>query len=448
MTEPRDTKSGNTLARPLGKAERFYWLYDRVSCTNFVVVAEFDELPPREPLIRALDTARRRHPLLGVRIVIGDEGEVCYEPGPAGSISVPVVPGGQQGWRTEIIKQLDARFPDGAFPLLRCMAIPSTTEDGTSAVVFTFHHGVTDAGAATRLVEEVLTDALLGLPVDDSTFPARPPQEALYDNPFRGIGGLLRRLWYALTDALERIRRGTPRALPDPFARGRVRSLVLERIQLRRDRTVILRHRCRKHRTTIHGVLGAVQLMALSEEFRGEDAGNELLGSAIGMRERLKPPVTARELGMFISMVRTQHHVGEDVKPWDLARDVKAEIERRVTRGDAHLLWSTFPPNSQFPPSAQGAAKLASVIDIQALPSILTNIGRVGPEAGSGPIRALHFAMAPHTGCALVTAVCSYRGQLVANCTFDTRMVDAYAARRVRKRMKVLLEEMSDPDVS
>lgn len=444
MSDGHVTTDAARAGRPLGTAERFYWLFDRISCTNFVVVAEFDELPPRAPLIKALDTARRRHPLLGMRIAVDGSGTVCYEPAPETSVSVPVLQGGEPAWTEECLRQLDLRFGEDEFPLLRCQAFPAVSEDTRSAIVFTFHHGVTDAGAATWLVEEVLTDALLGLPVDDTVLPSRPPQEALYPTGFRGLGGWIKRLVVVLSDKLEQWRKGAPRLLPAPAPEpGDARSLVLEKVVIDKERARLLRHRCHKQRTSIHGVLCAAQLQALAGELHGDEAGSEAIGSAIGMRTRVSPPLPDRELGMYVSMVRTRHRLDPSRTTWDLAREVKSELERRVSRGDAHLLWSAFPPAATFPPSDDGARRLAQLLAQEPVPSIVTNIGRVGPEAGTGPIKALHFAMAPQPGCALVTAVCSYRGTLVLNCSFDGAVLDAERAARVAQRIEALLEEIS-----
>ena len=252
----------------------------------------------------------------------------------------------------------------------------------------------------------------------------------------------MRRLWYAFQDWLARRSKGKPLALPAP-AGGDTRALHIEPLLMPRDRMMALRKQCRTQKTTVHGALGAAQLLALAEELHGGEAGMDRLGSAIGMRERLDPPVTDREIGMYISMVLTEHGVGPDATPWDLARDIKAQLEQRVTRGDGHLLWSSFPPASQFGDDDAGSQKLARLMQVVPIPSIVTNIGRVGPEAGEGPIKALHFTMAPQPGCALVNAVCSYRGRLVANCTFDTRLVPAEGAARVVARMGEIIEQMA-----
>ena len=56
--------SADPHARPLGRNERFYWLLDQQSCTNFVLVAQLGPELALEALTEALDRSWARHPRL------------------------------------------------------------------------------------------------------------------------------------------------------------------------------------------------------------------------------------------------------------------------------------------------------------------------------------------------------------------------------------------------
>jgi hypothetical protein len=56
--------SADPHARPLGRIERFYWLMDQQSCTNFVLTAELGPELALDALTEALARSWARHPRL------------------------------------------------------------------------------------------------------------------------------------------------------------------------------------------------------------------------------------------------------------------------------------------------------------------------------------------------------------------------------------------------
>lgn len=164
--------------RPLGVIERFYWLYDQHTCTNFVLVAELDPGLGRVALEGAIARSWARHPRLRCRIAVAGR-RVVLEPEVAPPPVVEVVDG---AWQVRADAELVRPFPVGAAPLVRV-----AWADG--AAVFTFHHGLLDARAGAWWLGEVLAMAAGEEPGEPFSEEPRPA-EALFPARLRGLAGL------------------------------------------------------------------------------------------------------------------------------------------------------------------------------------------------------------------------------------------------------------------
>ena len=426
------------LSRPLSKAERFYWLYDQASSTNFVLIAELDRVLAPEAVAAALDAARRRHPPLRSRILVDLRGRVVVTAAEPAAFPVTQVEG---DWPAEAARQLDLPFTPGSYPLVR-VSLLRPSAGAACVALFTFNHGLSDARSAALLVEEVL--ARVGGTWSDAVEPrpSLPPQEALYPQRFLGWRARWHQLGVFFHDLLEGLGLGPARQIPGVPRRwqGPRANLTLPHV-LDAPTSADLLRRCREEGTTLQGALTAAQLLAVRAEFDGDAPISLLVGSAVNMRPHLMHPVQDQDLGMYASFIPAGCKVARDADLWALARETKSRLTTKLARGNAHLVWSTFLPDFFFSPDERGARTLDTFIARLPPSTFVTNIGRLGETwpLPPGLLRGLHFAMAPQSGSVLCTAAASSQGRLHLNCTINQTMLAPEVGRRVARRLVALL---------
>lgn len=413
--------------RPLGKAERFYWLFDRFSCTNFVITTELAVAPSTDVLQGAFERLRRGHPMLGAGITVVD-GKPLFIELPATPLEVAWLDAGEM--TGELERQLELRFALDA-PLVRCTGYRH--EDGRGTLLWTFSHALTDAGSAARLVRSLLAETTV------RPAPPSPPTEALVSQAVRGLRLLLCLLGRMGREMVELLRVGKPQQPPHWPPLGAKRRKVLDLpIKLDRGQTDALVSRCRTEKTTVQGALCAAQLLALAGQF---PAGSEPvlnIHSAVSLRPRLEPRPADDQPGLHISLLKTLHSVGPGADLWALARQVQTQLARKYARGEGELVWQLFPAG-WFAATDDGARKLARVVGKDAVTSVVTNLGRLGEQDDEGALEAMGFAMGAHADCALVTAAVTYGGTLRLHCGFNTEVVSEEEASEMAEAMRMRL---------
>ena len=66
------------------------------------------------------------------------------------------------------------------------------------------------------------------------------------------------------------------------------------------------------------------------------------MGSAVDIRRHLSPPVGDDDLGYYVSLLSYRAGVSPDVPFWDLARSVRREIVRGLSRGEPYMVLDLF----------------------------------------------------------------------------------------------------------
>jgi hypothetical protein len=423
--------SSTALARPLGRIERFYWLLDQHVCTNFVLVARLEPGLEREDLQAALERSWARHPRLRCGIGVDPGGAVVLEPDTAGPPAVEQAPG---PWRALADRELNAPFPVGSRPLLRCHWVP---EDRGAAVVFTFAHGLLDGGSAATWLLELLADAAGAPP--EAPYPSHPaPSDALYPAHCRGWRALLGLLGIILGVAIPRRLLGQPRPLPGAPPWGTPREPCTLQVDLDASRTSALVQRCRELGCTVQGALMAAQAIAMRAELPGDGPLPVGLAAAMDLRARLEPPLEPGTLGNHVSVlpVTVKLEPGQALGP--LAASLSAELRGLMARGFGHLFWLLLPGARFLPPDARSLPRLDKMNRRAPHSTVVTNLGRLPdpPGALSGLLLELRFTMAPQQGSPLCTGVATVGGALRIDLCFDAAHVDSAGRARVARRVE------------
>ncbi len=423
------------LARPLGRIERFYWLLDQHSCTNFVLTAELDSGLTRRDLEGALERSWARHPRLRCRIAVDASGTVVLEPETAGPPGITEVEG---PWRPIADAQLLARFPAGSHPLIRCHWVPSAAGP---AAVFTFAHGLLDAGSAAAWLMELLADAC-----GDGTaapFPAHPAaSDALYPARYRGPRGLLALLPVIAMDGVGKRFVGDPPPLPGAPPWETPRRTTTLQLDLNPQASTALLQRCRELGCTMQGALMAAQATALRAEHETDGPLPVGMAAALDLRPWLEPPLEPGTLGNHVSLLPVTVKVDPSAPAAPLAVELTRQLRAKLARGTGHLFWNLIPPDWFFPPDERSFPRLEAIGRAGPPATVVTNLGRLPdpPSALADQLRALRFTMAPQQGSPLCTGVATLGGALRIDLCFDGAHLSEERRARIVQRFAEALE--------
>jgi len=333
--------------RPLSPVERWFWIADQVSPLNVVARVRLAGQLPKGVLRRAAAVLAAEYPLLRMAIRTDADGTNPVFASSAQSIAVRTVRGDECEWERQVDGHelgTSLNWHDG--PLVRIVDVTSDEQHEAHQLVLTVSHVIADGttalsllrrlvehadrvGARARTDEHVASRAVIAAPED--LLPAR----------YRGLRGITRfvaiGLGYGLTRALARPCRLRSEAMADPAQR---RPRLVRRMLTSTQLDVLMR-RCREEGATVHAALGAAMTMVIGPTAAQSDSGRMCIGSPIDFRAELTAPVSADEVGSYVSTVPSIVRFGGDRDLWSIARQLNRSLDRRRRLGQhLSLLWA------------------------------------------------------------------------------------------------------------
>ncbi len=418
-----------SIERPLGGTEKIYWLLDKLYSLNFAAYVELDgKLDPTD-LQTALASVQEETPLLRTRIVL--DGKVpVFEPVAAQQHPLQAETRSLQGWRRQLEKQLDAPFALNQAPLARFLWFRDKTSKSVVAMVF--HHPIADGRSGVNVLLDVLRRATgTGLPFCYRA--ARPSVQDLdfirQQHPVRGKLKEIR-FWLEKGKDVLSFASQLPGYDASPSVRRESRSITLV---IPRTRSAELLSTCRAQQTSVHGALGAAQVLALNEEFNVEKPRVMALNSLADLREVIDGNLSERDLGLYISTLTTVHAIDADPDFWRLAREIRDRLKQIITSGDGNLIHSFYPEKSFFTPDKRGARMVQNVVALAPPSSMLTNIGRIDhvPLGHQLELRGLGFLLSPPAQYPICVTAASYDGRMILNLLYDHSKITRQQAERI-----------------
>jgi NRPS condensation-like uncharacterized protein len=410
---------------------------------NFAVIAEGRGELGDGALQVALDAAQRRHPLLSVAIDVDLEQRLNFVARTASGIRLERITNagehaGSGSWRNALAERIVLPFALAESPLVRAYRFDD--EDGAWALALVMHHSVADARSGFSLLNEVLL-AAAGVPVPVEAIAPRPTLIELYPPAFAGdagrlLGGQLKAARKAASE-----RSGPPEA--QAWHRAGDGSLLPRLISLRLDAALseALVSRAREHETTINGVLGAAQLIALRRLFG--NASERVLGltCAADLRPYLKAPMDALTPGFYATLITSVQRVGDAACLWPLAQRLTGSIRQQISLGAAHLLYDFLPPVEQFPATDAGVETFCGLMARSPQTSLLSNAGRLDPLPALPGLKvdARSFALCPTPTQPVFTAVTTDSGRMTIHLNYNAAQFADDAAQNVAASIESLL---------
>ncbi len=424
------------LARPLDRAEAFFWLLDRCSSMNFAVLAEGAGALAVEDLEAALVRAQAIHPALAVSIETDPAGHLAFVPRPGARASVSREAAGA-GWRDALARRLTQPFALGDAPLLRAhwFELPA----GRWAFAIVFHHAIGDGRSGFRLVMDLLEEAR-GVRLPTAAIDPQPSLLALFPEDLAGDRGAARAQDWKAALRREPLR---PATMPG-FAReaGEPQAGIVA-IHLEEAAMAGLAQRARRMGASVHGLVGAAELVAARAQFGAGAAPALMLTSPVDLRGSLATPVGDTTPGFYVTLLSSLAEVAGPQDLDALATFLTADLRRQVAQGCGHLFYHLVPPAETLGATPEAIAGFAAYLQRMPTAFVLSNVGRVAalPEANGVRIDEVSFALCPMAHQPLFVAASTWGGRLTLNVVHDASRLAPEAARGIAAEIEALLRQ-------
>jgi len=423
--------------RSLGKVEYTYWLYDQVSCPNFVIICSLTrELDPVR-LQNEINSLAEQHPVLHSQFIQKNSQRPVLATRQWTELKLTTRSGSVDDIRSIVEKQLNARFGNDEYPLFRA-AYWTRGNDHLPSILFTFHHALTDANAAALFVKDVVAAARGIPPVKRSFNEPSQPVERLAPRQFSGFSGFVRILKY-MGERLLTKARITPRQPPSVHRfedKERINHIISFTLEGNTFDTFLAT--CKQNKTTVQGAICAAQLMAIRQEFTEDRPVSLSIRSAVNIRPELTGPINNRDFGMYISLVTTIHKLSKQANIWELAGDVKSQLSHLMKKGYTHLVWRVMFPGTVFTPDRKGSLKAERLMRSIYNGSMVSNLGQLAEtkdEPEQTGIKTLGLIVSSPRHEPLCTGVVSYGQTLTVNCAFNLQCISLINAERMAERI-------------
>ncbi len=318
----------------VGPVEEMLWRIDDASAGAFRVgvLMRLDGEVDGEAMALAVRRVQQRHPKLRAAVVRGSDGYRryhVYEVPP--QIPFEILDYDDQlPWREETARLMDLNLPPVG-PLAAVRVFRSRARN-CCELLLTVHHGIADGRSAIMLLEDILTEYARAKGFFSvSSLPELPLVATAQPTPSINV---LSRLWlvrwFLRTQRMERTGRHT--ALPE--ARDvRPHSQWVHWV-FSREETLRLVQRCRREQVSLGAAMFAAACCGLVERLPGSHAVFKCQ-FPFDVRYALDGPagpVTAQDLGCFISAVNQFVEVRRQPAIWDVARRIHGHLEAFVEK--------------------------------------------------------------------------------------------------------------------
>jgi NRPS condensation-like uncharacterized protein len=408
-----------TNNRQLVPAEQAMEILNRCANSYNVVTISRIKGPFSEEIIRqALDLVQCRHPRLNSRIV-GALDNLRFETEGTQKIPLRVVnKSHNEQWQEVVLEEMNEKI-DSSKVLLRAVLVRIASENSTSYLLTTVHHAITDGLSGIRLHSELLTycktlasgEGITQVP----SLPALPPVEELLPESIKGFRGIMKSVLFVLRVTLQQLWNRPETLGFEKYVPIELRSCGMVHRQLDEELTQKLINCCRNEKTTVQGALCAAMLLAAARKITALNRTEVRVScqSFVDLRQRLKPVVSDENVSLLASFLNSYHTLRTNTSFWELARDVKQQLEAGLERNDI------FIPVLMFRKMIESLLNRPNEVPVTV---VLTNVGRVNIPKVYGPFELEEISFVPAQavfGGIFAAAVATFEEKMLLNFVFS-----------------------------
>jgi hypothetical protein len=401
-------------SRPLTAAERYYAYLDCVAPMNLLLMAELDRVfPADEVAARWSEFARvRALPRLRVR------ADLTLADGPARDVGFRAAEVGTTGWDAELAAESGAPFGFDRPMRLCYLASPG---EGRSRLVFVVHHAIVDGRVGIADLQRFVR-SLDGQPVapqDGLTLAVPATRSFPWQRDRQQFLALLRELAARNAAAGEPEPRGWPAGVE--ARRPRFFSLTVDAGDARGVLAA-----AKAQGTRAYPLMAATWLAAVAEHLGADDPAVLQLATPADLAE--PSPEPDRPTAPVVTVLAGRYAVSPTAAPWDLARQITANLDAALARGEGELFFTLARAEALIDLEAGSRAVARALASAPPAVSV-TNLGPVDPGSDPAWLRGMcgYLAAAPNQ--VLFVSGLGYRGRLVHSiATDDTQLPAEHAA--------------------
>lgn len=308
---------------------------------NVVTVMRFTGFINEKIVRHALNLLQRRHPRLHSRIVKAS-GSLHFETEGTQQIPLRIVKKvSKQTWQNVISLELNQTI-DSSKVLMRAVLIPPESTDSESYLITTIHHAIVDGLSSIKMHQDLLTymqKIVCGEQITqvDSLSPL-PPIGQLLPKSMQGWTGQLKAMSYWSRLVFKYLSN-----IPETLKLEKLAPINLRRcgwvtVQLDKELTRRFINLCRQEKVTVQGALCAALMFATAKKSSLENRKDICVScnSYVDLRKHLSPVASSDNMGVLASWVITWHTIKSNTSFWELARDVKQQLNTSLKSDDIY----------------------------------------------------------------------------------------------------------------
>lgn len=388
----------------------------RAGSFNVVTTSRVRRSLSEEIVQSALNLVQYRHPYLSYRI-LGELNDLHFDANELPKIPVRVVDSHyEEQWQDVVREELNEKIESDK-GLMRAIVVRPANEDNSCYLITTVHHAICDGLSCVQLHLEILRycqKIASGEPVVmGDRLPALPPIDMLLPESIQGFKAKWKSVLFLLRSRFQiswhrpkmlEIETGIP--LESRYCGMVHRTLEGEIAQQ-------FLTRCQQEMVTAQSALCAAMLLAATNRIESGTSRTVSVScqSYVDLRRRLDPIVSKENIGMLASAVQTFHKVTPNMSLWQLARDVKQNLDASLKRDDIFCVGLMFRKIIEiflnFPDWAPATVAV-------------TNVGRVNIPDELPELEEISFVVGQRAyGGIFVVAVSTVREKMLLNFMFS-----------------------------
>ncbi len=296
---------------------------------NVLTISRIKGELSEEILSIALNLVQKRHPRLKSRIT-GTLDNLCFEDGTE-KIPLRVVEQHYSEQYVEVVVEELNKPIESDKGLARVVLINSS--ENINYLITILHHAICDGLSTVQLHSEILTycNKIAAGQIEDNLkeLPPLPNIQKLFPKSMQGNLGLIKTILSLVKFKFKRVDNRPQTMSFEKCVPIESRSTGMVCRKLDKNATTQLITACQNKKTTVQGALCAALLFAVARIIRDGNKENLLLSchSSIDLRRRLEPQINRENLGVLALGFTSLHNVDINTHFWDLARDLKRQLE-------------------------------------------------------------------------------------------------------------------------
>ena len=385
---------------------------------NVVTISRINGVLCQSLVRQALDLIQHRHPRLNSRIV-GSLDSLRFETQGTQKIPLRLVDMvHDEHWQDVVLEELNEKI-ESSNGLVRTVLVLNRSETSVSYLLTTLHHAIADGLSSIRLHQDILTYCHKIASGEQITqvprLMALPSVEQLLPASMQGFRGKVNSMLFLLRLKFKQLWHRPETLSFEKYVPTELRRCGMVHKKLDEELTQQLVSRCRKEKTTVQGALCAAMLLTVARRIRDENETEVRVScrSYIDLRRRIKPSISNENLGILASSLTSFHTLQTNTSLWELARDVRQQIEAGLEGGD---IFSPVPLSRKIIESLLARSHEAPVT------TSVTNVGRANIPSvyGSFTLEEISFIAAQAAFGGIVSAaVTNFQGKMLLNFMFS-----------------------------